>query len=179
MQQTSGAENVSSSKVVSPVDEIIYRHVAWVTLGTGFPVPLLDVAVVLGFQLRMVKQLCEHYGVPFREQRVRSIVIGLLSGVATEGVAKGPFVHFVTQSIPAVNWVAAFLKAYIPFKLGIVVAGGATFAMGRIFAQHLSAGGTLDEESASFTEYFNDQLKLGIEHVRKHNPLRSRSTSAG
>ena len=36
------------------VDKIIYSHVMWVTLGAGFPVPFLDVALVLFIQLHML-----------------------------------------------------------------------------------------------------------------------------
>ena len=151
---------------VTDVDNIIYRHVMWVSVGSGIPVPLLDVVVVLGFQLRMIKELCEHYEVPFSEHRTRSILIALLSGCATEGVAKGAFVGTVLNSIPMANTLTTFLRVYLPFKLGIVVAGASTYAVGRIFAHHFADGGSLDDESAKFKKYFNQQLQVGVEKVK-------------
>ena len=109
-----------------PVDRIIYSHVVWVSLGAGFPVPFLDVTLVLLIQLRMLKALADHYGVPFSEHRTKSILVALLSGCATEGASKGAFISTVLKSVPVVNAVTAFLRFYIPFKLGIVVAGAST-----------------------------------------------------
>ena len=151
---------------VDAVDEIIYRHVMWVTLGSGFPVPFLDVFLVLGLQLRMLKALCDHYDVPFAQHRGKSILIALLSGCATEGASKGAFISTFLKSIPVVNAVSVFLKFYIPFKLGIVVAGASTYAVGRLFAQHFAEGGTLDAEPTKFKNYFNQQLKIGAAKVR-------------
>jgi len=156
----------SKKTEVDAVDEIIYRHVMWVTLGSGFPVPLLDVFLVLGLQLRMLKALCDHYGVPFAKHRGKSILIGLLAGCATEGASKGAFVSSVLKSIPVVNAVTAFARFYIPFKLGIVVAGASTYAVGRLFAQHFAEGGSLDADSAKFKAYFNKQLEIGIDKVK-------------
>jgi uncharacterized protein (DUF697 family) len=172
-------EENSSVKVdevdeVDEVDGIIYRHVMWVTLGSGFPVPLLDVAVVLGLQLRMLKKLSDHYDIPFSKHRSRAILVGLLSGCATEGAAKGAFVGTVLGSIPLVNAFTTFLRVYLPFKLGIVVAGASTYAVGRLFAQHFAEGGTLDGgESDKFKRHFREQFKLGIEKVKSWAPTAS------
>lgn len=155
---------------VDEVDKIIYRHVMWVTLGSGIPVPALDVFVVLGMQLHMLKELCDYYDVPFSKQRGRSIVVALISGCATEGVAKGAFVGSLLNSIPVVNTFTAFLRVYLPFKLGIVVAGASTYAVGRIFAQHFAAGGSLDEDSYKFKMYFKEQFKAGLEKVKSWGP---------
>ena len=143
------------------VDKIIYSHVMWVMLGAGFPVPFLDVALVLFVQLRMLKALSDHYGVPFSEHQTKSILIALLSGCATEGASKGAFISTVLGSVPVVNALTAFIRFYIPFKLGIVVAGASTYAVGRLFAQNFAMGETVDAESAKFKEYFNEQMKIG------------------
>ena len=160
---------------VGEVDEIIYRHVMLVTLGTGIPVPALDVFVVLGMQLHMLKELCDYYDVPFSKQRGRAIVVALISGCATEGVAKGAFVGSLLNSIPIVNAFTAFLRVYLPFKLGIVVAGASTCAVGRIFAEHFAAGGNLDEESSKFKMYFTEQFKAGLEKVKSWGPALRRA----
>ena len=148
------------------VDKIIYRHVMWVTLGSGFPVPLLDVAVVLTVQLRMVRELCDHYGVPFSKYRGKSLLIALMSGCATEGVSKGAFASTVLNSIPMVNAFTTFLRVYLPFKFGIVVAGASTYAVGRIFAQHFAEGGDLDAETAKLKSYVKEQYLLGLNKVK-------------
>jgi len=147
------------------VDKIIYSHVMWVMLGAGFPVPFLDVALVLFIQLRMLKALAEHYGVSFAEHKTKSILIALLSGCATEGASKGAFISSILGSVPVVNAVTAFIKFYIPFKLGIVVAGASTYAVGRLFAQNFAVGETVDVESTKFKQYFNEQMKIGYKKV--------------
>ena len=147
------------------VDKIIYNHVMWVTLGAGFPVPFLDVALVLFIQLRMLKALADHFGVPFSEHRTKSILVALLSGCATEGASKGAFISTVLGSVPVVNAITAFLKFYVPFKLGIVVAGASTYAVGRLFAQNFAMGESMDAESAKFKQFFNEQMKVGYRKV--------------
>ena len=147
------------------VDKIIYRHVMWVTLGAGFPVPFLDVALVLFVQLKMLKNLSDLYGVPFSEHRIKSILIALLSGCATEGASKGAFVHTLLSSVPVVNALATFIRFYIPFKMGIVVAGASTYAVGRLFAQSFEKGESMDAESSRFKQYFNEQMKIGYRKV--------------
>jgi len=149
------------------VDKIIYNHVMWVSLGAGFPVPFLDVALVLFIQLRMLRALANHYGVPFSEYRTKSILVALLSGCATEGASKGAFISTILGSVPVVNAFAAFLKFYVPFKLGIVVAGASTYAVGRLFAQNFAMGERLDAESVKFKQFFNDQMKIGYEKVAR------------
>jgi len=71
----------------------------------------------------------------------------------------------VLNSIPMVNTLTTFLRVYLPFKLGIVVAGASTYAVGRMFAHHFADGGSLDDESAKFKKYFNQQLQVGVEKV--------------
>jgi len=59
------------------------------------------------------------------------------------------------------------LRFYIPFKLGIVVAGASTYAVGRLFAQHFEDGEALNVESAKFKQYFNEQLKIGYQKATR------------
>jgi len=45
------------------------------------------------------------------------------------------------------------------------VAGASTYAVGRLFAQNFAMGETVDVESVKFTQYFNEQMKIGYRKV--------------
>jgi uncharacterized protein (DUF697 family) len=58
----------------------IKNHViAAMTIGL-VPVPLFDWGLLIGNQVKMVHGLSKLYGVPFEENRVRSIIISLFAG---------------------------------------------------------------------------------------------------
>lgn len=150
---------------MDPAERIIYGHVMGSMLGSGMPVPFMDLALVLFIQLRMIRSLAEHYGVPFAPERTRAVLISLISGCATEGASKGAFLRTVLGAIPSVNALTTFLRLYIPFKLGIIVGGASTYAVGKLYAQSFTSGEQLDADSRRFKEYFNEQLKLGYSKV--------------
>ena len=66
---------------------IVERHKLYSGLGGLVPLPAVNVASVTAVNLRMVKRLCDLYGVPFERGKNRSIVIGIMGGAAPSGLA--------------------------------------------------------------------------------------------
>jgi uncharacterized protein (DUF697 family) len=66
---------------------VVERHQMYSGLGGLFPVAALNVASVTAVNLRMVKRLCDVYGVPFERDKARTIIIGLMGGAAPSGLA--------------------------------------------------------------------------------------------
>jgi uncharacterized protein (DUF697 family) len=109
---------------------IIARYSRYAAAAGLIPLPGLGVVASGGVQLRMIAELCAHYGVPFSSQLGRSIVATLVGTVARARMA--------ISLVPV---------------LGIVTGPGlgytATWAIGRVFIRHFESGGTLSNFRAS------------------------------
>ena len=116
-------------------EEIITRWMWW-SAGAGLiPVPVLDLAVVTGLQLKMLSDLSGLYGVEFSQNRGKSILGALLGGLVAKSAAVGPLGGAV-KAIPVFG----------PIVGAVTMPGfyaGSTFAVGRVFAHHFELGGTL------------------------------------
>jgi uncharacterized protein (DUF697 family) len=100
-------------------------------------VPLIDTAAITLLQYNMVKEIAAAYGVSFDGDRVRSLVGALLGGAGSTGL--GYWVkHSYLKGVPVVGPLLATFS--MP---GAAVA--VTWAVGRVFMQHFSLGGTLGD----------------------------------
>ena len=64
---------------------IVDRHKNYAAMGGLVPLPVANIASVTAVNLRMVKRLSELYGVPFRRDRTRSLIIALIAGAVPTG----------------------------------------------------------------------------------------------
>jgi uncharacterized protein (DUF697 family) len=152
-----GAEVVVTQK--STAEAIVSKYLPW-TMGVGFvPSALLIAAGVVGIQIKMVSEIAKVYGVPFSENRAKSIVISLLGGIAPAGL--GGVVGGLLASIPFVGgWI---LPATMP-----LLAGASTYAVGKIFVQHFESGGTfLSFDSVQAKELFAERFEEGKAQASK------------
>lgn len=139
------AENDKSAEAT----KIVRNHMLGAVAAGILPIPLLDLAVLTGVQMRMVRALARHYDVEFAEQRVKSL-LGTLVSVGAGATA------------------GSLLKAALPgaralFGLGgLVVPAATTYAVGRVFIKHFESGGTIWTFDASRAKKDYDQeLKAG------------------
>jgi uncharacterized protein (DUF697 family) len=114
--------------------QLVDRLSLWSGAAGLIPVPLADMAAVWGVQLHMLRRLSELYGVPFSENRGKSILTSLAGAVipATTATAAGS----VMKSVPIIGTTIGALTMS-------VVAAGATWVIGQVFIKHFSSGGTL------------------------------------
>lgn len=127
-------EEIAAAELRASADNTIKNHVmVAMTLGL-VPLPVFDVALLIGNQVKMVHGLSELYETPFEENRVKSIVISLISGsvpvLGVIGLSTG------AKIIPGIGSLVG--------SGGVAITGGAlTYAVGRVFVQHFESGGTL------------------------------------
>lgn len=141
-------------------DRIIREHVGWSCAGGLLPVPLLDIAAVTGVQIRLVRELSLHYKVTFKEHATRNIIASLIGGVGSAAVGRGIFCS-VLKAVPVVGAIGGLISAPI-------VAGAATYALGKVFVEHFETGGTLlDFDSKEMRSYFEEKLKEGQKVARE------------
>ncbi len=109
-------------------ESLVDRYAKYAAAAGLVPMPILDVAAVVGVQVAMLSALAKHYEVPFSRDRGRTLVTTLLGGampsLAAHQVLKvvGPVVGIIS--------LAGFAMA-------------STYAVGRIFVAHFETGGTL------------------------------------
>ncbi len=114
------------------------------SLGTGavgfVPLPLVDLVALSALQRKMLKALCELYGVEYSDHRLKLLIGALLSDAASVWVAgqAGTLFGSLVKSVPVVGSLAG--AALMPASTS-----ASTYALGRVFARHFEAGGTLDD----------------------------------
>lgn len=136
------------------------NHVIAAT-GVGLlPVPLLDLAAVMGIQVDMMRSLCKIYDVPFKEKLVRSLLSALATGAGAMIVMTG--LSSLAKAVPVLGSVAgaAGMSA---------TAAAVTYATGKVFIQHFEVGGTLkDFDPVKFKEAFRAKVREGAEVVKSY-----------
>lgn len=125
------------------------------------PILLLDSLLVGVVQLKMISELCLVYEIRFTDHLGKAVLMSLVGGIMTAilGSLTGTFLHL--------NWLRTVGR-----EVGIGVAGGAvTYAVGRVFWQHLESGGNLldfkakTKESKESKEYFTQMYEEGKQVV--------------
>ncbi len=113
----------------------------------------------------MIKELTEVYKIPFKEERAKNIITSLSGGVGAGLLAGSGTVSAIIRVIPLIGQTAA--------SISMPIFGGAvTYAIGKVFSQHLSTGGTLlDFDPAMARDAVAEQYQKGKDAIlRKKAP---------
>ena len=128
--------------------EIVKRYSLYAGGAGLIPVPLVDFAAVTGVELKMLAEIAKVYGIPFEQDRVRSIVTAIIGGYATTKIGYGAGKSLL-KGIPVVGTLLGMVA--VPG-----IAAGLTWAIGKVFIQHFASGGTfLDFDPESVRAYYN------------------------
>lgn len=136
-------------RVASTPNEIVKRFSLMASAAGLIPFPVIDMVAVMAVQLKMLKDLSDHYGIRFSENRAKSI-LGSLIGSFGATPFLTPLVASGVKWIPGVGTLAALLA--LPG-----VAAASTYAVGRVFIQHFASGGTLLDFDPEKTRAFYEQ----------------------
>jgi len=138
--------------------QVVDRFSLWSGAAGLIPLPLIDVAAVGGVQLLMLRRLSEIYGVPFSDNRGKSLIASLAGSVlpASTATTSAMTVGSLIKGIPGIGWTVGALS--MP-----VFSAGATYIIGKVFIQHFASGGTLlDFNPPDYREFIKAQKeKLG------------------
>jgi uncharacterized protein (DUF697 family) len=140
-------------------ENIIKNHVM-IALPFGLvPVPLFDLALLTGNQVKMVHALSKVYGRPFAKDRAKAIVLSLVGGSAPVlgvlGLSAG------AKFVPGIGTLVG--------SGGVALSGGAmTYAVGWVFVDHLDSGGTLlDFDLEKAREAMRREFEKGREAIAR------------
>jgi uncharacterized protein (DUF697 family) len=120
---------------------IVNRYAAYSAVGGLIPVPLANFAGVTTVIVRMVQALCRHYGVPFKADRARALVIGAVGGAMPTGAAAVTASTLLYIAPPA---------AVLGLAASCVTAAAFTRSAGRVFVERFESGASLDAVQPSF-----------------------------
>src|SRR5215471_5333068 len=147
---TTGMTDQERDQVAS---KLVDRFSLWSGAAGLIPIPLVDMAAVGGVQLQMLRRLSEIYGVPFSENRGKSILASLAGAVipASTATTTAVGVGSLVKSFPGVG--TAIGAVTMP-----VFSAGATYVIGKVFIQHFASGGTLlDFNPPDYREFIKAQ----------------------
>jgi uncharacterized protein (DUF697 family) len=159
-EETTAAVPVNSDAATM---DIIKKNMVWSVAAGLLPVPLVEVAAITAVQVKLIRELAEHFDVPFQKDLAKSAVASLLAslGSVTLGkfVARSAF-RFVPVLGPVVA--AASLSA---------MAAAFTYAVGRVFAVHFATGGSLlDFNIERIREFFRQEFAIGLKEAATLKP---------
>ena len=155
--------------------QLVDRFSLWSGAAGLIPIPLVDVVAVGGVQLQMLRRLSEMYGVPFSENRGKSILASFAGSVFPASTATTAAMSFgsLVKGLPGLGTIAGALT--MP-----VVSAGATWVIGKVFIKHFASGGTLlDFNPPDYREFIKIQReKYAARSAAKASAAQSANPSA-
>ncbi len=149
----------------SQAKNTIKNHVIGVMGASLVPIPLFDLAVLTGVQLKLLHKLSKLYDVPFSKNIGKSSIAALLGGVMPTSAAMT--LASLAKAVPGLGTATGMISVS-------VLGGATTYAIGSVFMQHFESGGTmLDFEPKKMRDYFAGKLEEGKEVAAKLKPSKA------
>lgn len=146
------------------IEALVRKH-AFGAAGVGLlPLPLLDLVLISGVQLNLLRVLAQRYELPFTDELGRAALSALIGGSATLAACS------LAKTIPVYGWAIGSFGAP-------VFAGASTYAVGRLFVQHFESGGTfLTFDPEAVREHYRRLYAQGVTIIRSEEkvPVKNR-----
>ena len=155
--------------------QLVDRYSLWSGAAGLVPVPILDVAVVGGVQIQMLRKLSEVYGVPFSDNMGKSVLAGLAGALipASTATTTAMGIGSMMKGLPGIGTAIGALT--MP-----VFSATATYIIGKVFIQHFASGGTLlDFNPPDYREFIKAQKEKLSAHKDKLTAHKDRLTGRG
>jgi uncharacterized protein (DUF697 family) len=134
--------------------KLVDRFAVWSGVAGLLPIPVVDLVVVAGLQLQMLRRVSQIYEVPFSENRGKALITSLLGAMIPTSSGLG-----MADALKAIPVVGTLISACVT----PVLAAGATYAIGRVFIQHFASGGNLlDFNPPDYKEFLKGQKDMWI-----------------
>ncbi len=162
----SGSTEMTDERRDEQAAQLVDRFSMWAGAAGLIPVPFVDIAAVGGLQLQMLRRLSEIYGVPFSDNRGKSIIASLAGSVlpASTATTAAMSVMSALKTFPGVGTAVSALTMS-------AVSAGATWVIGKVFIQHFASGGTLlDFNPPDYREFIKAQKEKWNDAGRNDRP---------
>jgi uncharacterized protein (DUF697 family) len=176
-QKPTGKAETTSTAADTPeqrgevASKLVDRFAIWSGVAGLIPIPVVDILCVGGLQLQMLRRLSQIYGVPFSDNRGKSLIAACAGAAipATSGIG-------ATSALKAVPVLGMLAAGFVM----PVLSAGATFAIGKAFIQHFASGGTLlDFNPPDYREFIKAQKELWDSRVSRGSQSGSGATASG
>src|SRR5215216_4642057 len=174
VEETAASVETTDEQRDELASQLVDRYSLWSGAAGLIPIPLVDMAAVGGVQLQMLRRLSEIYGVPFSDNRGKSILASLAGAVIPASTATTTMVGVgsLVKSFPGLGTAVGALT--MP-----VFSAGATWVIGRVFIQHFASGGTLlDFNPPDYREFIKTQKERFTGRSAGRSPPRRSGVSA-
>jgi uncharacterized protein (DUF697 family) len=159
------AANVADGEQRSRAAKVVERFSFWSGVAGLLPVPFVDLAVVGGLQIQMLRVISRIYDVPFSDNRGKAVVAGIAGTIIPASTGVG--MSSVVKSVPIAGTAIGALTTP-------ALAMAATYAIGMVFIQHFASGGTLlDFEPPNYREFISREMQAHLGRSSKKTPVRS------
>jgi uncharacterized protein (DUF697 family) len=139
-ETTSAEETVAKEHALCVKADTVIRHNVYWAMGAGaIPLQFVDIAALIGVQLKMLKELGDVYGVPFNANAGKSAVTALLAGIGVGAINSGALSSRVMLGL---LWNAPVIGNLLSMVMMPAFAAAFTYAVGRVFKRHFVSGGT-------------------------------------
>lgn len=138
---------------------ITRRYAYWSAAAGVVPMPMVDLLLIGGVQVKMVNQLAKLYEQPHSETLAKSL-IGAVVGTVVPFGAASMVVGGVSSALKAVPVVGSLAT----LTLGPALGFASTYAVGRVFSRHFATGGSLMNFSP---DKARDEYRTEFEAARK------------
>ena len=173
--ETSDTASATDTTETSPsrADEaraIVKRNVYW-AVGAGLvPIPVADFFAVTAVQVKMLKELSDHYHLRFFDDKAKKIIGALVTGTGSVAVA-GMLARSLLKVVPVVGQAVGFIG--VP-----ILSGALTQAIGNIFVMHFESGGTLlNFDVEKMRTHFQKELTSAKESVKQTHAEKDKKTA--
>jgi len=133
---------------------------SWAAAAGLVPMPALDLAAIAAVQVKMVYELCKIYDVPYKEERVQSVVTGVATSSVTvllSGQVSGTVLRFIP-------YVGPILSTLIQPTLAFA----STYALGQVFIKQFESGQSLGSITVeSVRDSYNKQFEKAKQLFKK------------
>jgi uncharacterized protein (DUF697 family) len=130
--------------------KLVERFSLWSGVAGLLPVPVVDLAVVGGVQLQMLRRLSQIFDIPFSKNRGKAIMASFAGTMIPASTGLG-----VASMIKAVPVAGTAIGALTTPALSV----GATYVIGMAFIEHFASGGTLlDFEPPDYREFIKTNM---------------------
>lgn len=125
----------------------------WCSMAAGLvPLPIADLVMVAGVQLKMLARISTIYGIPFQQNRAKAAIGSLLGFVFPHAMSTGR-VSSVVKAIPVLGILAGTPSM-------VLFSGAYTWALGNVFIRHFESGGTLlNFQTGEVRDYFQAKFE--------------------
>jgi len=151
--ESSASPPLTEAEREESASQLVDRFSLWSGAAGLIPVPLIDVVAVGGVQLQMLRRLSEIYGVPFTDNRGKSVIASCAGAIISASTATTTAMTFgsLIKGIPGIGSAVGALT--MP-----VFSAGTTYVIGRVFMKHFASGGTLlDFNPPDYREFIKTQ----------------------